>query len=143
MNVCYRPPTTDDAAFIMSAWLSGQRKQGDRVFMTNDVYYDGEKKRVTQLLSRARVVIICEPEEPSHIFGFLAYSNLTKADLFILHYAHLKKPYRKLGIMKALIGELFPRAGRDEIAITHVNETMWKIMGKYKLKYSPFLEGYL
>lgn len=140
MNVSYRSPAQSDLAFIMSTWLKGQRHQGDRSFMTNRTYFDNEKKRIEKILSKSFIVIICDPEDSNHVFGYLAYNML--GDIFIIHYAHLKKAFRKLGLMSALLSELYPNFKKDEIAITHINELTANLRTKYILKFNPFLEGY-
>lgn len=141
MNIDYRGPEASDTAFIMKSWLDGQRHQGDRSLMTNNVYYVNEKKRLEDLLKKSHVTILCNPDDANQIFGYLVYSLVS--DLFIIHYAHVKSLYRRLGIMQKLIRELYPRAGRDEIAITHINPVAAGLRAKYRLKYNPFLEHIL
>jgi hypothetical protein len=122
----------------MDTWLKGQRHEGDRAFMTNTTYFDGEKKRINKLLSKCKVVVLCDPDSHSHLYGYIAYAVID--DIFIVHYAHLKKPYRRLGLMSALITELCPYFKKDEIAITHINAFVAGKRMKYRLKFNPFMQ---
>lgn len=141
MNVAYRAPKTDDLAFIMATWLNGQRIQGDNRYLNNYAYFRWQKHRIAATLTRSLVTVICNPNDESQILGFLVYRQVD--ELFIIHYAHMKKPYRRLGIMSALIRKLFPKAGRDEIAITHINGTVAEFKRRHRLKFNPFIEGFL
>lgn len=141
MNVGYRPPNENDIAFIMSTWLKGQRQQGDRAFMTNDVYFQGEKKRLTDILTKVSVIVICDVGDENHIYGWVAYS-LVK-DLFVIHYAHVKKTYRRVGLMRSTLTSIFPRFSQDETAITHINRDINRAREKYRLRFDPFIWEYL
>ena len=141
MKVSYRPPTTNDTAFIMATWLKGQRHQGDRAFMTSTTYFENEQKRIRSILVKSNLTIVCDVEDSNHVFGYCAYNIL--ADLFIIHYAHLKKPYRSLGIMTTLLRALYPKFEKDEVGITHINPIVSGLRPKFKLKFNPYLGGYL
>lgn len=124
----------------MATWLKGQRYQGDRSFMTNTTYFDNEKIRIQRVLARSKITMITDTEDADHIFGYVVFKLVS--DLFIIHYAHLKKPYRKLGIMKGVVSKIYEQFGKDETAITHINESVASLRSKYKLKYNPYLEDY-
>lgn len=141
MNVMHRPPNENDIAFIMSTWLKGQRKQGDRAFMTNDVYFDGEKKRLTDILTKVSVIVICNVDDENHIYGWVAFSIVK--DLFVIHYAHVKKTYRRVGIMTQTLSSIFPRFSHDETAITHINSHVDQVRKKYRLRFDPYIWEYL
>jgi hypothetical protein len=136
--VAYRQAATEDTSFIFASWLKNARKQGDRAFMTNKVYFDREKIRISALLSKSVVVIFCNPEDPAHIYGFACYKVLS--DLLIIHYVYVKKSYRKLGIASGFFRSLFPRFQKDQTAITHVNEVVAPLRERYRLLFDPCLQ---
>lgn len=140
MNVNYRRATEDDLPFIMSTWLKGQRHQGDRSFMTNRTYFDNEKNRITAILAKNPVIVVCAQDDATHVFGYLVYNLIS--DLLIVHYAHLKRAYRRLGIMRSILKEIYPNFTKDEVAITHINGLTSSLRDKYKLKFNPYLGGY-
>lgn len=143
MKPLYRAPDAGDVAFIMKTWLKEQRKQGDNVFMRDSTYYACEKKRLTRLLTTANVVIICNADAPTEIYGFLAYQHEARADLFVIHYAFVKSQHRRKGLMRALVSALYPQVGKAEIAITHVSRVCWDLIPKFHLKFNPYIEEVL
>ncbi len=48
-------------------------------------------------------MIACDPSDPEFIYGYLVVRPLD--DVKIIHYAYVKKPFRKFGILKKLLSE--------------------------------------
>lgn len=133
-----RPITPEDLPYIFSTWLDGQRKVGDRAYLTNSIYYEKEKSRISSILGESNVGIICNPDDSAHILGFLVWDFLE--DLFILHYAHMKRTYHRLGIMSAAVNIICPKERRRSgFVVTHINDLTAKMRQKHGFKYNPFI----
>jgi predicted GNAT family acetyltransferase len=136
--VAYRQAKPEDLPFIYSTWLKNARKQGDSALMTNSVYYQNETNRIRGLVARSHVSIICNPDDADHIYAWACYSLVR--DLFIIHYCYVKKSYRGLGIMSEFFKKVYPRFGKDQTAITSVNEAVAPLRESYKLLFNPYLQ---
>lgn len=133
-----RPVTPEDLPYIFSTWLDGQRKVGDRAYFTNTLYYEKEKPRISGILENSRVGILVNPEDTNHIYGFLVWDFLD--DLFVLHYAHMKRAYQRLGIMTQAMSLICPKDKRKSGFITtHINDLAGKLRERHQFKYNPFI----
>lgn len=133
-----RPAIPEDLPFIMSTWLKSARKQGDRAFMTNTVYFNNEKRRITDLFDRAFVTMIVNSTDHDHLLGWVCHETMAE-EIFIVHYVYVKKDYWRQGYAKLSLEKLYPEFKKTEIAITDVNGLVAEKREKYKLHFNPYL----
>lgn len=140
MRPAYRPPAPSDAKFICQTWLKHWREQNKNRFIPRHVYFVEEGANLEALLAAVNVTVICNPDHPDQIFGWVAWSK--PADVFVLHYAFVKRPYRRLGLFKHALALLHPRLFREEIAVTRMSKEFLEYGLKQKLRaiYNPYLE---
>lgn len=111
--VSTRPGTVQDENFIFATWLQGLRHSNDLFkLMPADVYYAAYHKVIESLLNApgVQVRIACLKDTPDVILGYSVYRGDT------LHWTHVKKAWRKIGIAKSLM----PESGIK--TITHINK---------------------
>lgn len=133
-----RPATQADVPFIMATWLKSARRQGDRALMTNTVYYQNEKRRIAELLEHARVTVLCNPADHDHIFGWICHQQPIP-DVFIVHYAYVKRSYQRQGLAREALMQLWPAFGREQIGITDISPVVAEKRQKYQLHFNPSL----
>jgi hypothetical protein len=143
IRAAYRACTEDDLAFVCATWLRSARKQGDRAFMTNTVYFKNEHRRLMEFLKHAQVhlVVICNELEPDQIFGWLCFSRI--GEVFVLHYAYMKPHFRGRGLLGQAVRVIYPKAGREEIAITSITADVAGIRQKHRLHFNPYIREML
>ena len=87
-----------DEHFVKSAWRGSFRLAGHGVQDADHIHYDMEMDRVfDRILPRATVKIACDPKDPDNLIGFAV---LTGSEL---HYVYVKRDFRKLGVVPAML----------------------------------------
>lgn len=89
---------TKDEAFIYNSWLKSNRAQ--HANMPNGDYFEHYKAIIADVLYKSIVAIACDPNDPEFIYGYLVIRPID--DVNIIHYAYIKKPFRRFGILKQL-----------------------------------------
>lgn len=155
--VSYRPPDPSDLQFVTDSWIKSTRNSDFCTFIPNTIYYRYMDNLIKSIISRSLVTIICDPEDPTHVFGYVVYEYI--GEIFVLHFGYVKQSYRNLKIMYNALKAVNPSFGDDESFITHIDRThakalldrvtkepivkrsSWFIRNreKYKLNYNPFL----
>lgn len=122
----------DDLNFIFSCWLRNYRHSSQFAKkISNTVYYKWHHKVIERIIGRGAQVRIAHPiGEPDVILGFSCLEALNND--VILHFIYVKKPFRGLGIAKALVWE------KENVQFTHLTENL--DLEKYPLfTYNPYL----
>ncbi len=129
-QIMLRELEKDDESFIYSSWLRSYRSSPISTHMINDIYFDNHKKIIEELLSKANVIIACNPEDPSQIYGFICYEDTT------VHYLYVKYPFRKMGLGRYLFDSVCSDATLT--IITHYNSNVKSKLND-SLIYNPYL----
>jgi GNAT superfamily N-acetyltransferase len=127
--VSYRSGETPDTGFIYSTWLRGLR-YGNSWFAETDreAYYKAYHKFIEDILARPAVfvTVACLKDDPETILGYSVHSSDK------LHWVHVKKNWRGIGIAKSLIPDTVK-------SVTHLTTTGLSIVRKRgNLKFDPF-----
>lgn len=118
MPTVIRPMQPSDNNLIYNSWLKSYGESSDVSGEKKNLYYLRQKKLIDSILSRASVLIICNPEDEDQVYGYLVYEYL--ADNFILHWAYVKYTYRHLRLFKGLLDDLLATLNYSkEIILTH------------------------
>jgi hypothetical protein len=138
-----RPVKDNDVPFIYATWLRSQRRQGDNTLLTSRIYFDGAHRRIARTLIRPTVqaFIICNPEDEEQLYGYVVTETI--GPVFAVHFAYVKRAFRRLGLMKSVLPFIYSRFGKEEIAITHISDFVKDSREKYRLKFNPYLEEIL
>lgn len=134
--VLYREATDDDLAFILKSWLKAYSLSKFAGEMRPEVFYDEHKRVVMRLVAVSTTIVVCDPEDPSHIFGYCCFSLSPEAVVF--HFIYFKSMYRGLGMARNLLAamalpELAPRYA------THANRCFHAMKERYRVEYNPYL----
>ena len=128
-----------DVAFILATWKRRMRNLGDRAHMTNTVYFDHEGARIESILFRpaTRVAVICQDPESDHLLGYAVHEQV--GPVFVLHFAHIKGVYQRMGILTWALKNIYPDFCNQEIAATHITPEMAPKLRRYRVKFNPYL----
>lgn len=134
MPVRIREFMADDIAFVRSAWLHGAQHLAGRLGL-NPV---AAKRRAERLLQHeaTRVLVACNPEMESHMFGFVAFSAPN-----VLHWIYVPKTWREIGLGKTLAAAAVPSFGKD-MTITSSRCLGWPVRSaKFRVVFASALGG--
>lgn len=129
-SVVIRPANERDVPFIFSCWLRGLR-YGNELFELIDaeVYYEVYHQVIQNIITSpgTNVSVACLKEDPEVILGFSVSSGST------LHWTHVKKPWRNIGIAKAL-------APAHLTTVSHLTKVGVGILKNHPtVRFNPFL----
>lgn len=127
-----RPAEKPDLAFIFSSWLKSFRESEFAKGIPTSLYYREHHRLIERLLERAQVLVACNPESPSQIYGWICFE---RSRARVIHYVYVKQPFRELGIAKRLLEAAL--AGEEGFFYTHLGITDGKL--KERAVYSPYL----
>jgi len=144
LPILLRPANKDDISLIFNAWLKSYRSAKAVQDISNEIYYSEHHKVIERILKNYDVIIACNEDDRSQIYGFIC-AGYTDS-VFTLHYLYVKHTFRNMGIAKALLNSY--SHSREFAAIyTHRTKPAEKLAERYNLIYHPYVamdpEAYL
>lgn len=135
LKMTLRPPDLTDKNFIFNSWLKSYRSSDFAKDQCNAVYYDNYKIIVENILKRSKIVVACNPQDYTQVYGYIVYEDLP-ADNLLVHFVYTKYTYRKFGVAKKLLVSI--RRSNNPILISHYVKSLEKIKDKITFIYDPF-----
>jgi hypothetical protein len=80
-----------DRPFVASSWLQSYRDAAGMSMADSKRWY---QPLVDGLLDSAITYVACNPEDESHIFGWLCMASEAQAGVMVLHYTYVKTLFR-------------------------------------------------
>ena len=91
-----------DRPYITKAWVASSTETAlARALSAN--YEREQSALVWAWLPHVTVRVACDSTDPDAILGFVVYQG---SETSIVHYVHVRKDFRRLGIARALLGPL-------------------------------------
>ncbi len=135
--VLIREKTADDRNYILATLSKGLLLEAPYRWMVKPVWRK-HHAQLEALIDRASVLVACNPEEPSHIFGYLISEEDPVGP--IVHYVYVKDLYRCTGIARRLLAHGVPSLGKKKVHFTHKTKIMTeRTCKKYNAVYDPYL----
>lgn len=102
LPIAVRLARASDLAFIRNSWLRNYHEHGHLSHVPNDVFFaDAGHWGVVDRCLRSNAVLVATPEgDDDSILGWVC------AGPDALHYAYVKAPFRRLGILSRLLGSV-------------------------------------
>lgn len=140
----FKPPITvrkgseEDVPFVFNSWLKCFKASPLCREITSTIYYSEQHKVVERLVLDPRniTLIACNPDNLSQIYGYVCAGHYD--GIFTIHFIYVKKPFRNLGIAKAMV-DMFDHDFKTAGIYTHQTFTAIKLAPKYNLLYHPYI----
>lgn len=133
--ISLREGEADDAPFILNSWLKSYRVSNFARTITNTVYFEGHHTVIRNILKKATVLVACNQQNPSQIYGYLVYEKVDNVP--VIHYCYVKHTFRGLGIGKKLL--LSAKTLEEPGVFTHHTKSAERSAVKYALVHHPYL----
>jgi ribosomal protein S18 acetylase RimI-like enzyme len=130
-EVSLRPAHAADTAFVVDSWLKSFRSSSGDV--PGPIYWRSHREVVDALLQRANVLVACNPEDASQIFGWAAFEK--RAGVLVLHYLYVKEPFRRYGIATRLLRTLSAKGCQ----YTHHTKAFARMARTWRAHFNPYL----
>lgn len=108
-----------DTNFLIDSWMKCFNEQM-RVWDRRQGYWQAQKAVIAQLLEQpnGRVYVVCRCDNPDDILGYVV--GEANGHECVIHYAYVKKKYRRAGVGNALMSKLRSDcAGIAKVVCTH------------------------
>lgn len=90
----------EDIPLLFSSWLKSYRDAPSMTAISNTIYYDCFHRALESILSKAAIVIVCDPEDEETVFGYGVAES--KGDTLVIHWVYTKHSFRGHGVGKAV-----------------------------------------
>lgn len=131
-----RPANAEDVSFIFSSWLRSFRGSLFASSIMNEIYFSEHHKTIEKILKHYEVIVACNTEDPSQIYGFICAGYTD--NILTIHYIYVKHPFRRMGIAKAML-ESYEYNHEYVGVYTHQTKIAQKLANKYNLIYHPYI----
>lgn len=138
LTIALRGPVDADTNFIINSWINSFAEYNSTVPLKR--FRSTERAKILLALQDAIITVACNPEEPSQIYGYAVYTYTPLNNELVLHYAFTKYPYRKCGIFKSILQNIYPAFKTSPLHIIRYTRIFPHISDKYLATYSPHLE---
>jgi GNAT superfamily N-acetyltransferase len=130
----------EDLNFVYSSWLRSYKHSSywaKRI--RHNVFFAGHQAMLNYLFAKPtfQCAVACSPEDPTQIFGYLAYEKATEGAQPIVHFVFVKDDFRKMGVAR----KLFEAAGitPPSLTFTHWTYTVDALVERWPdMVYSPY-----
>ena len=150
LPVVYRQASVQDLNFILNSWLKSYRYTPAAEQIPSELYFEHQKNIINKLLETSKVIMITNPDDTSHVYGYIVYLN------DVLHYIYIKYTYRNFGLTEKILSKAFPHFKSNPIYLTHLDKIFdrkskttdnktykssffLKKKDEYKFVYNPYL----
>jgi hypothetical protein len=116
LDFVVRDMTEDDRRFVSHAYLTTHYLSKPIKFVPKTRYFQMSAKVLEKLLSRAKTVVACFPEDPNELAGFLIYE--LHAAAMVIHFIYVKKLLRNQGVAKRMVLDL--SEGKQLLVASHI-----------------------
>lgn len=138
-QVRLRPATESDVNFIFKSWLRCYRHSFNTRGCENPVFFAQHHKLIEGLCKKASIVIACNHDDISQIYGFICSEMVD--NLPVIHFVYVKEMFRRMGVA-ALLAENAGFKREAPVFYTHRTYSSEGLEKKFAMVYNPYLSYY-
>ena len=100
LPIVLRPGAASDLAYVCDSWRTTFHLGYGALGSERKHYHQEISRLFERILPKASVRIACDPTDPDVIVGFAVFTDTE------LHYAFVRKDFRRMGVATALLADL-------------------------------------
>jgi hypothetical protein len=137
-----RSATPGDEPLIYSAWIKGAYEAWPARLVRREVFFEQQKEHIRRCLDRSYTVVMCHPDDPRELFGFVCHSGAVSPrydrEGIAVHWFYVRNMFRRCGIARSVARRLnITHAGWLLVATQESKHSEW-IRKKTGAVYDPF-----
>lgn len=117
LELLLRLGTDEDVPLIANSWLKSYRHSFECAGVPNHLFYKHHHKLLQDLIPRSAVVVLCNPEHPDHILGYIVYEKMSGC--MVIHYCYIKQVFRRRGLARKMVEAIL------ELEFVHPKDNNW------------------
>lgn len=106
LELVIEPAKAHDEPLVYDSWLEGYRESPRTCRWPAEAYYAFQRAAIDRLLKRSSVVVARPVDWAEGVLGWLCCEQTPGA--FVLHWAAVKPPFRRQGVLTALLASQSP-----------------------------------
>jgi hypothetical protein len=136
--VLFRPAEPGDLGYIVHSWLESFHAGNPQMRLVRMGRFKNPMRRaIHTLLATSTVVMACDPEQPSHLYGFIAAEMVGVSP--VVHYCYVSQLRRSVGLARGLAAEALRSMGGSAWSeFTHLTYVGGKIAERQGIEFNPF-----
>ena len=120
-----RPFLPSDVHYVLKTFLRDMHYSKSKL-TPDKLFYEDMQNVFMSLTHRANAFIACDPMDPNFIHGFVVGKTFPHIKACVVHYAFVRREFRRLGIGKQLLQGLGFEEGEHEVIATHTSPLLEK-----------------
>lgn len=132
LPIVLRAPRPSDLAFVHDSWRHSLSEAKTFQHMEPLRRMNRLLDGLTKVLGRSMVVIACLESDDDEIAGYGVY------DADAVHWCYVKYPYRRFGVMRAMLTAMRPNIGTDITVVSNTCRRFSELRWKFRLEYDPW-----
>ena len=131
-----------DKPFIYNSYMFSYHDYSDLRIVPKILYNTNQLEVINWLFAHAEILIICFPEEPDAIIGYIIHQIVN--NVLIIHYVYIKNSFRGQGMFQKIVEPLVPLTTEETTTViaTHITTGYFKVRNKINkviMTYDPYL----
>jgi hypothetical protein len=124
-----------DLNFIINSFLRSLRSYPAVKHVPNEEYYKSQKQLLEHYLLTSVTLVMCNPDDPSHIFGYII-GEPDEDTVFV----YVKYTYRKFGFARKLLEALHPGLYHKTLKALYTCRNWETVSAKFRHIHSPYIK---
>lgn len=112
-----------DEGLIYSSWTKGAYEVSPTNFIPRQIYLKQQSEYIKACITNYPTVVLCHPDDPNELFGYLCYSFV--GETLLIHWMYIRGgpgEWRNRGIARELLTKLYPEFRTKPIIITQYSK---------------------
>lgn len=108
----FRPYNETDTGLVVHSWLESYHDGAPWLRKARFGRYKGPMRRaIHRVLTRSTVVVACDPEDQTHVLGWVAAELVGR--IAVMHYAYVRQARREKGLARELARRALEQLGAE------------------------------
>jgi GNAT superfamily N-acetyltransferase len=133
-----RPLVEGDKPLVFSSWTKCAFEAHPANMIARARFIPHQHEHVARCLARGTTLVAAHPDDQDALLGFLCY-EVRPPDVLVVHWAYVKRLFRRRGVGRRLIEEARPGAPREPILFTQPSKHLPWLQKRLILGFDPYI----
>lgn len=127
----------EDFRLIHSSWFKAVRETPPNNLIPGPIFREHQNRTIETAQRIGSTIVLCHPDDPGEVFGYLCYSRL--AGVVLIHWAYVGRLWRGLGLADALLSQADPGWRHRPLVVTQPSRALIQFQSKFpQIAFDPY-----